>query len=50
MTCKELYEKHHCNSCDEYTYVFKVTTSNEEYTLYLCKKCVLELLKAIVER
>lgn len=50
MTVEEYYDKGYCDNCDEYTYVFRVNTKNGAVVLTLCKKCLLQLLKAIVER
>ena len=50
MLVQENYDKHHCDNCEDYTYVFEIKLQNEEVVLRLCKKCLLQLLKAIVER
>lgn len=51
MKLEESYDKGTCDECDEYAYVFEITTNGDEYPrLRLCKKCLLKLLKAIVER
>lgn len=50
MIVEELYEKSHCDNCDEYTYAFEIKTKDGTRCLTLCKKCLLELLKAIIER
>lgn len=51
MKLEESDCKYSCDECDTYGYVFEVTTANNSYpSLRLCKKCLLELLKKIVER
>lgn len=50
MIVEELYEKSYCDNCEEYTYAFEIKTKDEIRHLTLCKKCLLELLKAIIER
>lgn len=50
MTVEELYEKSCCDNCEDYTYVFEIKTKDGIRQLSLCKKCLLELLKGIIER
>lgn len=50
MIVEELYEKSYCDNCEEYTYAFEIKTKDGIRQLTLCKKCLLELLKAIIER
>lgn len=51
MKLEESYDKNNCDECDAYEYVFEITTANDDWpTMRLCKKCLLKLLKAIVER
>lgn len=51
MKLEETYDKRHCDECDTYDYVFEITVGINEYeSLKLCKKCLLRLLQAIVER
>lgn len=53
ITVKESYDKRNCDDCDTYDYVFEIRTSSDDddwCSLKLCKKCLLQLLKAIVER
>ena len=50
MIVEELYEKSICDNCDEYDYAFDIKTKDGTVHLTLCKKCLLELLKAIIER
>lgn len=48
MTLNESYEKYPCEECDQYTYVFEIKIG--DCTTRLCKKCLLNLLKLIIER
>ena len=50
MIVEELYEKSYCDNCEEYIYAFEIKTKDGIRHLTLCKKCLLELLKAIIER
>lgn len=50
MRIEETYDKTTCDECGDYTYAFKVVTSDGVVILELCKKCLLQLLKAIIER
>ena len=51
MKVENLYDKNICDECDEYTETFGIYIKGEEYpVLKLCKKCLLTLLTAIVER
>ena len=50
MKVIEQYEKHNCDNCEEYTYTFEIQTKDGVRYLTLCKKCLLELLKGIIER
>jgi hypothetical protein len=50
MYVEEYYDKSYCDNCDDYTYVFLVKSKNGSIELRLCKKCLLQLLKAIIER
>ena len=50
MKVIEQYEKHYCDNCEEYTYTFAIQTQRGLTHLTLCKKCLLELLKGIIER
>lgn len=51
MKVQESDNKRYCDNCGEYTYVFDISTETDEYPqLTLCKKCLLKLLKAIIER
>ena len=53
MKLEEVYDKYECDECGAWDYVFKITfEGDEEYpiTIRLCKKCLLKLLKAIIER
>lgn len=50
MKVEESCDKGHCNNCDSYDYVFDIETKDGSVELTLCKKCLLELLKAIIER
>lgn len=50
MTVEELYEKRCCENCEEYTYTFEIKTKDGTPVVRLCKKYLLELLKAIIER
>lgn len=50
MKVEECYDKLYCDNCDTYTYVFEIKNKDNEYVLKLCKKCLLQLLKAIIER
>ena len=47
---EERYEEHYCDNCDKHDYVFEIKTKEDEVILRLCKKCLLQLLKAIIER
>ena len=47
---EESYDKY-CDECETYGSVFEIYIQDNEYeSLKLCKKCLLRLLKAIVER
>lgn len=50
MKVQETNDKYNCDNCCEYTYVFEILTRDGVYNMRLCKKCLLELLKAIIER
>jgi hypothetical protein len=56
MNLREKYDKHSCEECDEYTYVYEIKIGAEDEddygasTIYLCKKCLLKLFKLILER
>lgn len=55
MLLKEKYEKWTCEECDTYDYVFEIEIGDETEGSYstrirLCKKCLLKLLKLIIER
>ena len=51
MKVEELYEKDYCDNCDVYSAdVFKIRTTDDTVIIRLCKKCLLQLLKAIIER
>lgn len=50
MIVEEYYRKNHCDNCEEYTVVFEIKTKDEIVHLRLCKTCLLELLKGIIER
>ena len=50
MKIEANYDERDCDECGDYTYTFKVVTSDGVVVLELCKKCLLELLKAIIER
>lgn len=51
MELTESEYKHSCDECDAYTYVFEIETRDENYPeMRLCKKCLLQLLKLIIER
>ena len=50
MIVEDRGDKHYCDNCEEYTYIFEIKTQNGCCYLRLCKKCLLQLLKAIVER
>lgn len=51
MKLEESYDKNHCDECGDYGYTFEITLDNDDYPkLRLCKKCLLKLLKAIIER
>lgn len=56
MNLQESYNKYSCEECDEYTYVFKIDIGDNdesdfpENTIRLCKKCLLNLFKLILER
>lgn len=43
--------KYTCDECEDYTYVFQIETRDEDYhQMRLCKRCLLDLLKLIIER
>ena len=42
--------KRECDECGAYDYVFDIKLEDDHITLTLCKKCLLQLLKAIIER
>lgn len=50
MKVLDTYDKDGCDNCGAYTYVFDLVDKNDECRLRLCKKCLLELLRAIIER
>ena len=51
MKLEESYDKRCCDECDTYDYVFEITVKDNEFeSLKLCKKCLLRLLQAIIER
>ena len=56
MKLQETYDKDICEECDEYTYVFKIDIGDDieggfpEHRIRLCKKCLLNLFKLILER
>ena len=61
MKVIETCDKYTCNECGEYDYVFDIFVANsdefiedgEDYSypsLRLCKKCLIKLWKAILER
>ncbi len=53
MKLVELYDEYDCDECDEYTSVFLITFEGDEAypeKIRLCKKCLLKLLKLIIER
>jgi hypothetical protein len=55
MKLEELYDKYECEECGAWEYTYKITIghdSEDTYETYirLCKKCLLKLLKAIIER
>jgi hypothetical protein len=51
MKLQESYDKHSCDECDEYTYVFKIDIGEDDEdgfpgnSIRLCKKCLLKLFK-----
>lgn len=50
MIVEEHWDKLYCDNCDDYAYCFLIKTKDGITQLGLCKKCLLELLKAIIER
>lgn len=44
------YEKRICDNCGDYEETFIIANNNGETVIRLCKKCLLELLKGIIER
>lgn len=50
MRVEELYHEGTCDECDSWTTVFEIYLSDGTRQLKLCRKCLMELLKAIVER
>ena len=57
MKLEESYDKRTCDECGEYDYVWELKLKHEdecgeyEYTdVKLCKKCLMRLLKLIIER
>ena len=57
MKVIESENKHFCDNCDDYGYTWDIYTSadsampgTECYRMSLCKKCLMELFKAILER
>ena len=48
---EESNDKECCSACDKYGYLFEIRIGDNEWPeLRLCKKCLLELMKAIIER
>ena len=50
MMVEELYGRAQCDNCGEIELAFEIKTKDGVRQLKLCKKCLLELLKAIIER
>ena len=50
MKLQELNDKTICDNCDEYDYTFEIQTDTGIVAIRLCKKCLLQLLKLIIER
>jgi hypothetical protein len=51
MKLEETDYKYSCDECDTYDYLFEIETQPENYhSIRLCKKCLLNLLKMIIER
>ena len=59
MTLEETWDKEYCEECGEYDYVWELrvkyyddddSDSNGYVQVRLCKKCLLKLMKLIVER
>lgn len=50
MKLEELCDKAYCDNCDTYDYAFEIKTETGIVSIRLCKKCLLKLLKLIIER
>jgi hypothetical protein len=52
MRLVETDDKYSCDECGDYTYLYKLYIEDKiEYCpVNLCKKCLLNLLKLIIER
>lgn len=50
MKVEELYYEGCCDECDKFTTVYDIYISKDYPVARLCHDCLMQLLKAIVER
>lgn len=50
MKVEDTYDMHICGECDKWAHTYDLELCQGEYHIRLCKKCLLKLLKAIIER
>lgn len=50
MKVIDTYDKSYCDNCGQWVYVFDIVTDKDAHAMTLCKDCLLELMKGIIER